>query len=158
MKLHGLSSVTALYEALVSVAGALNANLVKVGGTAIAIGAAAKAAAIPVTMATDQPAQKVIKDGHYETVAASQTDQAMGATGAAGDFLDKLVIVPATTSPGAVAIKDGAGSAITVFTGGATSVADLSPIVLDLGLTSGSGAWKITTGASVSAIGIGKFT
>lgn len=97
-------------------------------------------------------------DGHYETIAASQTDQAMGATGAAGDYLAGIVVVPATTSPGVIQIKDGGGSAITVFTGGATSVASLTPFYIELGLVSLSGAWKITTGANVSAIGIGTFT
>jgi hypothetical protein len=57
----------------------------------------------------------------YETVAASQTDQVIGPTGATGDYLAGVLIVPATTSPGAVSIKDGAGSAIPIFTGGATS-------------------------------------
>jgi hypothetical protein len=96
--------------------------------------------------------------GHYEAVAASQTDQVMGASGATGDYLQGLLIVPATTSPGAVQIKDGSGSAITVFTGGASSVSNLVPIYIPLAMTSGSGAWKITTGANVSAIGTGKFT
>ena len=36
----------------------------------------------------------------YETVAASQTAQALGATGAKGDFLSGVLVVPATTSPG----------------------------------------------------------
>jgi hypothetical protein len=93
--------------------------------------------------------------GKYETVAASQTDQAMGATGGKGDYIKGLLIIPATTSPGAVSIKDGAGSAITVFTGGATSVADLKPFYVELGMKSTSGAWKVTTGASVSAIAVG---
>lgn len=92
----------------------------------------------------------------YETVAASQTAQVLGATGAAGDFLVGLLIIPATTSPGSVAILDNATS-ITVFTGGATSVADLQPFYLPLGMKSVSGAWKVTTGANVSCIGIGKF-
>lgn len=94
----------------------------------------------------------------YETVAASQADQAMGATGAMGDFLAGVLIVPATTSPGAVQIKDGGGSAITVFTGGATSVGDLKPFYAVVGARSAAGAWKITTGANVSAIGFGDFT
>lgn len=94
----------------------------------------------------------------YETVAASQTDQVLGATGASGDDLDAILIVPATTSPGAVSIKDGAGSAITIFTGGSTSVSNLVPFRVDLGLRSVAGAWKVTTGANVSAIGIGNFT
>lgn len=95
----------------------------------------------------------------FETIAASQTDQVMGAAGAAGDILRGVLIVPATTSPGAVTIKDGAGAAVTIFTGGATSVADLTPFFVELGnLRSVSGAWKIGTGANVSAIGVGSFT
>lgn len=96
--------------------------------------------------------------GEYETVAASATDQAMGAAGAAGDYLAGVLVVPATTSPGAVSIKDGSGSAITIFTGGATSVSNLVPFFVPLGIYSTGGAWKITTGASVSAVGIGNFT
>lgn len=97
-------------------------------------------------------------ESDYETVAASQTDQAMGATGGAGNYLSGLLIVPATTSPGAVSIKDGAGSAITVFTGGASSVLSLVPFFVPVLARSASGAWKITTGANVSAIATGNFT
>lgn len=103
---------------------------------------------------------KVVEQGQfdYEAVAASQTDQVCGVTGAAGDFLHSLVIVPATTSPGNVLIEDGTNSAITVFTGGASSVGDLTPIVLEFNIRSTSGAWEITTGANVSALCIGRFT
>jgi hypothetical protein len=94
----------------------------------------------------------------YETVAASATDQALGATGATGDYLSGVLVVPATTSPGAVSIKDGAGSAITIFTGGATSVSNLVPFFVPVGAKSGAGAWKVTTGSNVSAIGVGDFT
>ena len=94
----------------------------------------------------------------YETVAASQSGQALGATGAAGDVLDGLLVVPASTSPGAVQIKDGSGSAITVFTGGASSVASLTPFFLRLGIVSTGGAWKVTTGANVSVVAVGDFT
>jgi hypothetical protein len=94
----------------------------------------------------------------YETVAASATDQVLGATGSTGDYLSGVLIVPATLSPGAVSIKDGSGSAITIFTGGATSVSNLVPFFVPLGIKSTAGAWKITTGATVSAIGVGNFT
>lgn len=94
----------------------------------------------------------------YETVAASQTDQVIGATGAIGDLLAGLLIVPATTSPGAVSIKDGAGSAITVFTGGASSVSGLVPFFVPLGIKATGAGWKVTTGANVSAIAVGDFT
>lgn len=97
-------------------------------------------------------------ESDYETVAASQTDQAMGATGGAGNYLSGLLVIPATTSPGAVSIKDGAGSAITVFTGGATSVASLVPFFVPVLARSATGAWKVTTGANVSALATGNFT
>ncbi len=93
----------------------------------------------------------------YETIAASQTDQVLGPTGASGDVIEILVIVPGTTSPGNVLIQDGAGSEITVFPGGASSVASLTPIVVGLGLRSTGGAWSVTTGANVTAIAIGSF-
>lgn len=94
----------------------------------------------------------------YETVAASQSDQVLGNAGAAGDILDALLIVPASTSPGAVTIKDGGGSAITVFTGGASSVGSLVPFSVPLLIKSVSGAWKVTTGSNVSVIASGNFT
>jgi len=95
--------------------------------------------------------------GDYETVAASQTAQTLGPTGAVGDYVDRLIIIPATTSPESVALLDNATS-ITVFPGGASSVPGLAPIVVPLGMTSTSGAWKITTGANVSVIAVGRFT
>lgn len=95
--------------------------------------------------------------GHYETVAASQTAQALGTTGRLGDFLARLIIVPGTTSPGVVTLLDDATS-IALFVGGATSVTELKPIVVEVGARSVSGAWKITTGANVSVIAIGNFT
>jgi hypothetical protein len=95
--------------------------------------------------------------GEYETVAASQTAQALGATGATGDSIAGILVIPATTSPGAVALLDNAIS-ITVFTGGASSVSNLVPFYIPLGINSVSGAWKITTGANVSVIAVGDFT
>jgi hypothetical protein len=95
--------------------------------------------------------------GEYETVAAGQTAQTLGATGGTGDYISGILVVPATTSPGNVLLLDNAIS-ITVFTGGATSVSNLVPFFIPLGMISVSGAWKITTGSNVSCIGIGNFT
>lgn len=92
----------------------------------------------------------------YETIAASQSDQVIGSAGAAGDVLEKIVVIPATTSPGAISIKDGSGSAITVFTGGALSVSDLKTFVISLGIRAATN-WNVTTGANVSCIAIGRF-
>lgn len=93
----------------------------------------------------------------YETVAASQTDQMLGATGAIGDLLAGVLIIPATTSPGAVSIEDGATN-IPIFTGGASSVTNLVPFFVPLGIKSVAGGWEITTGANVAVIGVGNFT
>jgi hypothetical protein len=122
----------------------------------ISLGQKAKSAALAVTLASDE--DLLTANAEWETVAASQSDQALGATGGAGDFLSHLVVVPATTSPGAVSIKDGAGSAISVFTGGSGSVVSLAPFTIVLNMKSLSGAWKVTTGANVSVIGVGNFT
>lgn len=97
--------------------------------------------------------------GEYETVAASQTDQALGATGAIGDYLLGVLIVPGTSAAGAVSIKDGGGSSISIFAGGATTaLPTLAPFFVPLGIYSTAGAWSVTTGANVTAIGVGNFT
>jgi hypothetical protein len=123
-----------------------------------------------VTLAADDPAVTKLGtiDGDtglilsavkaaYETVAAAQTAQVLGGAGAAGDYIAGILVVPATTSPGNVLLLDNATS-ITVFAGGASSVSNLVPFFIPLGMVSASGAWKITTGSNVSCIGIGNFT
>lgn len=100
----------------------------------------------------------IVNGSSYETVAASQTDQVMGASGASGDYLGGVLVVPATTSPGAVSIKDGSGTAITLFTGGTDSVSNLVPFMVPFGAKSTGGAWKVTTGANVSAVAVGTFS
>lgn len=92
----------------------------------------------------------------YETVAASVTAQALGATGAAGDYLSHINIRPLTTAPGAVTILDNA-TEVDGFTGG-TVGADLKSIIIPVGAFSVSGAWKITTGANVKVTAYGVFT
>jgi hypothetical protein len=91
----------------------------------------------------------------YETVAASQTGQILGLVGAIGDFVERLVIIPATTGPGLVTLIDGATSIPIMATGGTTT---LTPIVVELNITSQTGAWSVTTGANVSVIAIGRFS
>ena len=115
------------------------------------------ATAAPGTLSSGAITATVVNPSNYETVAASATAQVMGSTGATGDFFQGLLVIPATTSPGAVSILDNATS-ITVFTGGATSVSNLVPFFIPLGMTSVSGAWKVTTGTNVSCIAVGKFT
>lgn len=91
----------------------------------------------------------------YETVAASQTDQVLGATGANLDTLSHIVIQPATTAAGTCTVKDGT---TVIFTFTAGTLADLSPIVVPFNIRSRTGSFKVTTGANVSVIAFGKFT
>lgn len=93
----------------------------------------------------------------YETVAASQTAQSIGATGAIGDYIEGVLVIPATTSPGVVTLLDG-DTSIPIFVGGASSVGSLTPFFIPLAMYSVVGAWKITTGANVSVIATGSFT
>ena len=95
-------------------------------------------------------------EGDYETVAASQSDQALGAAGAAGDWLQRLIIVVATAATAQVQIKDGSGSAITVFPN--SPGGGVGTYTIEVGVKSVSGAWKVTTGAGSSVIAVGDFT
>lgn len=105
-------------------------------------------------------AQKIeIAGRQYETIAASQTDQALGANGAAGDYLEGVLIVPGTTAAGAVSIKDGGGSSISIFAGGGTTaLTTLIPFFVPIGANSTAGPWKVTTGSNVTAVAVGIFT
>ncbi len=92
----------------------------------------------------------------YELVAKSQTDQVLGPKGGAGDVIVLLVVTPETTAPGLVAIQDGSGTAVNVYTGGTVS-AELQPIIIPLGAKSTGGAWSVTTGDNVHVVAVGKF-
>lgn len=148
------------------------------GQAGIAAGAGAVGVTVPrVTLASDDPGVALLGTidtdtgaistasqaltaavkAAYETVAASQTGQVLGSTGATGDFIAGLLVIPATVSPGAISLLDSATS-ITVFTGGTDSVSNLVPFMIPLGMVSASGAWSLTTGANVSVVAIGVFT
>jgi len=132
-------------------------NIIAVGGVPIVGGS------LPVEIDTSTPLDVNIVTPElvgteYETIAAGQTDQVLGAAGAIGDLLVGLTIIPATTSPGVVSIEDGGGASIIVFAGGAASVSNLVPFFIPLGINSVAGAWSVTTGANVSVIASGNFT
>lgn len=94
----------------------------------------------------------------YELVAASQTDQIMGTTGAIGDTIDGILVIPTTTAVGAISIEDG-GTNTPVYAGG-TVGADLKPFFIPLfGIkaTTATG-WEITSGGNESLIVFGQFT
>ena len=91
----------------------------------------------------------------YETVAASQTAQVLGTTGAVGDYLHCLIISNVTAATASVTILDGATS-IVIQTGAAT--VPLGIFSIELNMASASGAWKVTTGAGATVIGVGIFS
>lgn len=102
---------------------------------------------------------QVVEEGRfdYETVAASQTAQVIGSTGAAGDYMRSILVVPANLNAGQVLLLDNATS-ITVFTGGTGSLTELKPIEIPIRLPSVNGPWKVTTGANVSCLVSGRFS
>lgn len=92
----------------------------------------------------------------YETVAASQTDQVLGGTGAQGDYLEHLIITVGTAATAQTQIQDGAGSAYTVLPnspGGGIGV-----YYVPIKACSQSGAWSVTTGAGATVLAAGMFT
>ena len=93
----------------------------------------------------------------YETVAASQSSQALGPSGGAGDVLERLIVVPATTGAGSVSIQDGSTGATSISVFATGTLSNLQPFVITIGARSVNGPWRVTTGANVSVIGVGRF-
>lgn len=89
----------------------------------------------------------------YETVAASQTAQVLGGTGAIGDYLHRIVVTVSTALTGTVTILDGSTS-IAVVPANTT----IGVYSIELNMRSATGAWKVTTGAGASVIGVGIFS
>ncbi len=143
---------------LVDSHGSAQTTLFDSSGNAVtfnANGQATMANSAPTVLASDMPAIK----GYYVAVAASQTDSVIqSSTGATGDFLDYVIVVPATTAAGVVTIKDNSTAIISYVGAGGTALLTLIPFVINVGAFSRSGAWKITTGANVSIVAVGKFS
>jgi len=91
----------------------------------------------------------------YETVAASQTGQVLGTTGAKGDYIDHIILVVSTAATAATSIIDGSTS-ISIFPN--SPGGGIGTYVINIGMASQTGAWSVTTGAGVAAIAVGIFT
>jgi hypothetical protein len=102
-------------------------------------------------------AASAVKDGGapYEIVAVSQTDQILGAAGAAGDVL-AWVRWRAGGTPTDVVVKDGVAGT-TVFTIKAASQAANTEGTEFFGVIAAT-RWAVTTGAGTSAVCGGTFT
>lgn len=91
----------------------------------------------------------------YEAVAAGQTAQVFGSTGAVGDYLSHVIFQPTTVGAGTSTILDGS---TVIYTYTAGTLMDLRPITVPVGSRSVNGPWKITTGANMTATAHGKPT
>ena len=89
----------------------------------------------------------------YEHVAVSQTGQVLGATGATGDYLHRLVITVGTAATSTVSLLDNTTSHVLVAANTAIGVYSI-----EINTFSKNGAWKVTTGAGAEVIAIGNFT
>lgn len=89
----------------------------------------------------------------YETVAASQTAQVLGGTGATGDYLHRLIVNVTTPATGTVTLIDGATSIALVPV---TTAAGVYSVAIEA--RSATGSWKVTTGAGASVMAVGIFS
>ena len=89
----------------------------------------------------------------YETVAASQTAQVLGTTGAAGDTLMRLIITVGTAATSTVALLDNATSYAIM-----AANTPIGVYTIEINAVSVSGAWKITTGAGATVMVVGNFS
>ena len=89
----------------------------------------------------------------YEHVAASQTAQVLGTTGATGDYLHRLVITVGTAATSTVSLLDNTTSHVLVAANTAIGVYSI-----EINTFSKNGAWKVTTGAGAEVIAMGNFT
>ena len=95
----------------------------------------------------------------YEHVAASQTAQVLGGTGAKGDYLHRIVCTVSTSSTGNVQIVDGSGTGILTHTIlPALAGTGVNVYNIEMNAVSQDGAWKITTGAGVEVMAVGIFS
>lgn len=98
--------------------------------------------------------------GGYITVAQGQTQASLGTSlGRAGDYLAYVTVFPVNAACGVVTIFDSTSTTIGSFAGGGTTaLPSLVPFMIPIGAYSVSSGWKVTTGSSVTALGVGKFT
>jgi hypothetical protein len=94
-----------------------------------------------------------------EHVAASQTAQVLGTTGAKGDYLHRLICTVTTASTGNVLIVDGSGAGILTHTIlPASAGTGINVYNIEVNAVSADGAWKVTTGAGVEVLAVGIFS
>jgi hypothetical protein len=95
----------------------------------------------------------------YEHVAASQTAQVLGGTGAIGDYIHRLICTVTTAATGNVVLVDGTGVGILTHTVlPASCGTGINVYNIEINVASTTGAWKVTTGAGVEVMAVGIFS
>ena len=95
----------------------------------------------------------------YEHVAASQSAQVLGGTGAIGDYIHRLICTVTTAATGNVVLVDGTGVGILTHTIlPASPGTGINVYNIEINTASTTGAWKITTGAGVEVMAVGIFS
>ena len=89
----------------------------------------------------------------YETVAASQTAQVLGGSGAVGDYLHRIVVTVTATGTSTLSVLDNSTTVLTMAANTPVGVYSL-----EINAASASGPWKITTGAGLTVMAVGFFT
>ena len=93
----------------------------------------------------------------YEHVAASQSAQVLGGTGAVGDYLHRIICTVTTSATGNVLIVDGTGTGILTHTV-LPALSGVGVFNIEINAASTTGPWKITTGAGVEVMAVGIFS
>jgi hypothetical protein len=91
----------------------------------------------------------------YETVAAGQSLQMLGASGAAGDYLHRLIVTVSTAATSGVTLTDGV---VNIAIVPALVASGVGVIDIELNMASLTSGWKVTTGAGVSVVAVGLFS
>lgn len=90
--------------------------------------------------------------GDYEAITVSSASVVLGSTGAAGDYVNRLICVVATSISAVVQLHDGGSTLPILQTGTAAGT-----YVVPLGIKSTSGGWSVSTGTT-GVIAVGAFT
>ena len=115
---------------------------------------------MPTNRFGSQTPQNVVSPLKYKMAGAGATTVIESDTnkGIIGDYLKRLIIVPAVAACGTVALKDGATTLWTWTGGGTVALADLKPIPVEIDAQSVAGAWSLVVGASVVVMAIGDYS
>jgi hypothetical protein len=95
-------------------------------------------------------------NSNYERVLPGQVGQVLGNGGAAGDYLDRIIITVTDATTSAVSIKDGGGSAISILPN--SPGAGVGRYVVSVGASSRAGPWRVTAGLGASVVAVGSFS